>query len=83
MCWLTTGGLHLVPVLLLVLVVVRVLLLNDWAILQVLKAPVARLRVLVNGFCRSPCEIKTGTEIRFTALLSSAYGDNNTITEYS
>ena len=51
--------------------------------LQVLKAPVARLRGMVKGMCARPCEIEIGTEVRFTALLSGAYGDNNTITEYS
>lgn len=49
-----------------------------------LKAPVARLRGSVRGYyCFSPCEIETGTEVRFNALLSGAYGDDNNITEYS
>eukprot|EP00752_Nemacystus_decipiens_P002207 g2098.t1 len=52
-------------------------------IAEVLKAPVARLRGLVHGICFSPCEIEVGTEIRFTAQLSGAYGDNNNITEYA
>ncbi|CAM9247557.1 unnamed protein product [Ectocarpus sp. 12 AP-2014] len=50
---------------------------------EVLKAPIARLRAKVKGYCFSPCEIEAGTEVRFTALLSGAYGDDNNITEYS
>lgn len=50
---------------------------------QEMKPPVARLRGQVQGFCFSPCEIDTGTEIRFTALLSGAYGEDNNIIEYS
>ncbi|CAM9112673.1 unnamed protein product, partial [Ectocarpus sp. 8 AP-2014] len=50
---------------------------------EVLKAPIARLRGKVKEYCFSPCEIEVGTEIRFTALLSGAYGDDNNITEYS
>lgn len=50
---------------------------------QVLEAPIARLRGKVKGYCFSPCEIGAGTEVRFTALLSGAHGDDNNITEYS
>lgn len=50
---------------------------------MLMKPPVARLRGLVSGLCFSPCEIETGTEIRFTGVWSGTFGDDNNITKYA